>query len=287
MLSSGNDNGPFLGKRLRVLDSIASWCGALHGSMHLSDAVGAIVQAVDAEVGVLSRDSMSMDQARVVASFDGTRAVRGAETVKRAYARDVLGLYHNNARKGTSWLLSELQDDRNFKKTSDLSSWRLSRGIIDIVVVVLDATGVQHDFLELHFVKPLNREAKELLDSLFPTLVRAWARRKSGLVTQAQIDDRIIVARANAEARRIKPDEAILGISNPARLSRAEFRVCLLMSRGLSIKGVTDELGLSESTIRSHLRSIYSKTAVTGVAELVYRLVSNTADDRPASHRSI
>ncbi|WP_176440161.1 helix-turn-helix transcriptional regulator [Boseongicola aestuarii] len=207
--------------------------------------------------------------------------------MKRAYARDVLGLYHNNARKGTSWLLSELQDDRNFKKTSDLSSWRLSRGIIDIVVVVLDATGVQHDFLELHFVKPLNREAKELLDSLFPTLVRAWARRKSGLVTQAQIDDRIIVARANAEARRIKPDEAILGISNPARLSRAEFRVCLLMSRGLSIKGVTDELGLSESTIRSHLRSIYSKTAVTGVAELVYRLVSNTADDRPASHRSI
>ena len=109
---------------------------------------------------------------------------------------------------------------------------------------------------------------------MLPTLVRAWSGRKRGLVTQVQMDERIQRARANAEAQKIKPEEAILGVSNPANLSRAEFRVCLLLSRGLSVKGVTDELGLSEATVRSHLRSIYAKTDTSGLPELVYRLLS-------------
>ncbi len=64
-------------------------------------------------------------------------------------------------------------------------------------------------------------------------------------------------------------------MSNPANLSRAEFRVCLLLSHGLSVKGVTDELRLSEATVRSHLRSVYSKTETTGHAELLYRILSS------------
>ena len=55
--------------------------------------------------------------------------------------------------------------------------------------------------------------------------------------------------------------------------------MCILLARGLSVKGVTEELGLTESTVRSHLRSIYSKTEVSGLPELLYRILSSSGDD--------
>ena len=280
MANSTIDHGNFLGQDLRILDGIASWCGALHGSMSLSDAVEAVSKGILADIAVLSRDPRSEGKARVVAFFDAHRSDRDLDALRRAYAQDVLGVYYTQMQKGTSWFLSDHQDDPTFERSSALASWQLSRGVVDIVVVSLEASGLQNDFIEFHFSKVLNRSEKEQIEAMLPTLVRAWAGRKAGLVTQAHIDERILAARVNAKANRIKPDAAILGISNPARLSRAEFRVCLLLSRGLSIKGAMDELGVSEATIRSHLRSIYSKTHTSGLAELVYRLLSNGTDDQ-------
>ena len=81
------------------------------------------------------------------------------------------------------------------------------------------------------------------------------------------------------ERQKIKPEEAILGVSNPANLSRAEFRVCLLLSRGLSVKAVSEDLNLSENTIRSHLRAIYAKTETASLPELIYLIMSVTDDE--------
>jgi DNA-binding CsgD family transcriptional regulator len=64
----------------------------------------------------------------------------------------------------------------------------------------------------------------------------------------------------------------LLGMENPARLSRAEFRVCLLLGRGLPPEAVARELQLSQATVRSHLHKIYAKTGSTTLADLVQRL---------------
>ena len=271
-----------MGQDLRVLDGIAGWCGALHGSMPLGEALEALAQAISADIGILSRDARSDGKPRVVADYDTSKLDRHVDHTRRAFAPDVLGAYYGKMRRGTSWFLSDHQDDHGFENTSGLSSWRLSRGIVDVVVVGLESTALQQDYLEFHFANTLTRENKAELESLLPTLVRAWSGRKTGLVTQAQMDDRMVQARAAAAAGRVKPDAPLLGTSNPAKLSRAEFRVCLLLSRGLSIKGLTDELGLSEATVRSHLRSIYSKTGASGLAELVYRLLSSGSESQQA-----
>ena len=276
--SAGQSNG--LVQDLRVLDGIASWCGALHGSMPLDGALAALAQAISADIAILSRDARSDGKCRLVADYDTKAADRTFDQIRRAYAPDALGAYFGKLRRGAAWFLSDHQNETGFESTSGLSSWRLSRGIVDIVVVGLESTGLQHDYLEFHFANDLTRDDKEAIESLLPVLVRAWSGRKAGLVTQAQIDDRILEARAAAQANKIKPNAPLLGTSNPAQLSRSEFRVCLLLSRGLSTKGVTDELGLSEATIRSHLRSIYSKTNTSGLPELVYRLLSNSADEQ-------
>lgn len=270
--------GANLGRDLKVLDGIASWCGAVHGSMPLSEALGTIAQSLDSVAAAVTRDARGEGRGRLVAEYDARAADREATLIQRGFAEDILGEYYNRLQAGAVWFLSDHIDGESKPQSSGLAHWRLSRGIVDIAVVALETAGVQNDYLELHFSEPLTNGAKSEIETLMPTLVRAWSGRKTGLVTRAQMDERMIRARAAAAAGKIKASEPILGMSNPARLSRAEFRVCLLLSRGLSVKAVTEELGLSESTIRSHLRSIYSKTETSGLAELLYRILAASGE---------
>jgi DNA-binding NarL/FixJ family response regulator len=190
-----------------------------------------------------------------------------------------MGYLFTKARTSTIWFLSDHVEDSSWVTTQTLENWRAARNMREIVVVALEGNLQQQDYLEFHFTRDLAYSEKLELESLMPTLVRAWAGRKAGLVTQAQMDDRMIRARQAAAASKLKPDAPILGMSNPAKLTRAEFRVCVMLSRGLSVKALTDELGLSESTIRSHLRSIYSKTEVSGMQELMYRILSAAPEE--------
>ena len=277
--------GPVFGPELRLLDAIASWCGGLHGSMPLAHALKAISKGLDADAGLIARDIRNDGRCRLAAIYDSREEDVDAEHLRRSFSSDVLGQYYNKIRVSTVWYLSHNLTDVGWSQSDALKSWTRARGIGDIAVISLAATAAQNDYLELHFKKEIMKEVAQEVDSIIPTLIRSWAGRKTGLVTQAQIDDRILKARASAKASALQTDAQILGVDNPANLSRAEFRVCLLLSRGLSVKGVTDELSLSEATIRSHLRNIYAKTNTHGHAELIYRILSAKAE--PVQERSV
>ena len=272
----GPDGQPMMGPDLRILDGIASWCGGLHGSMPLEDALSALATALGVQAAAIGRHGRSDERCRIVAAFDARQDDSSIEQIRRCYAPDVLGRFYNKVKLSTLWFMADHLDDDEWDATQSLSNWCLQRAIGDIVVISLSANQQHHDYIELHFSKALTRSEQGEIANIVPTLVRSWAGRKTGLVTQSQMDDRFVRARARAAEQ--KPDAPILGTSNPAKLSRAEFRVCLLLSRGLSVKGVTDELGLSEATVRSHLRSIYSKTNTSGHADLLYRILSATPE---------
>jgi DNA-binding NarL/FixJ family response regulator len=178
-------------------------------------------------------------------------------------ARDVLGYFYDKARASTLWFLGDHVDDSQWEATHTLNNWRQSRDMSEIVVILLASNAQQSDYFE----------------TLLPTIVRSWAGRQTGLVSNTRMNDRVARARATVQAERFKWDTPILGMVNPAGLSRAEFRVCLLLSRGLSVKGVTDELGLTEATVRTHLRSIYAKTETSSLAELLYRILSSGTEE--------
>lgn len=265
-----------LGADLRVLDGIAGWCGGLHGSMPLTDALKSLATGLGAEAAALSRHLRTEERPRTVALFDAREGEDDLPQLRRALCRDVMGYLYEKARPSTVWFLSDLVDDAAWTGTEMLNNWRLTREMDEIVALPLSGNQQQHDYIEFHFAQPLARSERLEIEAMMPTVVRSWAGRKTGLVTQARMDDRMVAARSAAQAGKQKKwNEPILGMSNPARLSRAEFRVCLLLSRGLSVKGVTDELGLSEATVRTHLRSIYSKTETSGIAELLYRILSS------------
>ena len=268
-----------LGPQLRVLDGIASWCGGLHGAMPLAEALQALAGGFGAECAALSRHIKTEDRPRAVAISDLARDDVETPNLSRALARDVLGYFYDVARSSTIWFLSDHLDDAQWSSSQTLANWRATRDISEVVVIVLASNAQQSDYIEFHFTRPLERSEKLEFETLLPTIVRSWAGRQTGLVTQARMDVRVARARAAVAADRFKWDAPILGMSNPAKLSRAEFRVCLLLSRGLSVKGVTDELGLTEATVRTHLRSIYSKTETSSLAELLYRILSSGTEE--------
>jgi DNA-binding CsgD family transcriptional regulator len=126
----------------------------------------------------------------------------------------------------------------------------------------------RREHLEFHFLLPLDPGDEQTLGLLAPTIARTWTRRRNG-----DMGNRPNIKATNGHS--ILSGEPLLGPSNPARLSRAEFRVCLLLSRGLSIQGVCEELSLAETTVRSHLRNVYAKTGTDGLTQLLYRLLVN------------
>ena len=117
------------------------------------------------------------------------------------------------------------------------------------------------------------------LNDVLPAMARTWSSRKVGLITRSVINHRSDYAQHLDQSVR----RPILGVANPARLSSAEFRVCMLLSQGLSVAGVCSELSLAEATVRSHLRNIYAKSDSANLAELIFRLIGPETS-LPTSH---
>jgi DNA-binding CsgD family transcriptional regulator len=60
-------------------------------------------------------------------------------------------------------------------------------------------------------------------------------------------------------------------------LTPAEARLTNLLAGGASLKDASDQLGVRLSTVRSHLKSIFSKTGVTRQSELVRLFLTGPA----------
>lgn len=70
----------------------------------------------------------------------------------------------------------------------------------------------------------------------------------------------------------------ILSADNPARLSRAEYRVCLLLSYGKTVEKARQQLDVTMVTLRKHLKNIYAKIGTTCLDERLYRHLTLGAD---------
>ena len=269
---------------LKMLDGIAGWCGGLHGSMALVETLGALAGGCSASAAAIARHHRGEHLPRTVSIFDSKARAEDVPTLKRPLTRDAMGYMYRKAKPATVWFLTDLLDDAAWSGTQMLSNWQLSRAINEIVIISLG--GAQNrDFVEFHFEEHLKYSEKLEFEALTPTIVRSWAGRKKGLVAETLMGGRRSPAAVAAE-KSAKMMEPILSMANPAGLSRAEFRVCLMLSKGLSVKGVVEELGTSEATVRSHLRSIYQKTDAHGMAELLYMILAKDTQDTALQART-
>ena len=113
-------------------------------------------------------------------------------------------------------------------------------------------------------------------------LSEVFKGRRDGLVEKIIIDN----SRPTSNRRRDTERAALLSPENPCGLTRAEWRLCVLVANGLSRARVAKELGITENTIRSHLRNIYSKTELETFHELALHMTSE-AEQCHLSHLSV
>lgn len=247
---------------LGIIGAIATWCECLQGKDTLSEALRQLAEGVNAEAVALARSSRDSYGDSVSIVYDKLPQKASAPRLERSFARTMLGSYFVSAKPGSVWFKSMVDVDHD----PALLDFHARRRLTELAVVPIATSEKSLDFLEFHFATPLGPNGYAILNMVVSTLTRTWSNRKPGLFTDAML-------------RRKAPDKTgtaapILGCDNPARLSRAEFRVCLLLSRGLSKQRIVNELDISRSTLRTHLRSVYLKTGTNSHSELLYKLLS-------------
>ena len=256
--------------RSSAMHAIVSWCEALNGTMSLPNALTELVSGLGAEAGVIVRTQMNDQRPVRIALCDLAREAQ-VRPLQRTFADAYFGPLIHRARAATVWQARAHADD----STGDpsLGVWQAARRMKDFVVLILSSGPHTRDHVELHFRDFLSPDCEATIAVMLPDMVRVWASRRVGLITRTIINHRLGDQSAFRGGTRVQ----FLDSDNPLRLSRSEFRVCLLLSRGLLVPAVASELSLSEATIRTHLRSIYAKTDCSSLAELVFRLIDGRA----------
>ncbi len=140
--------------------------------------------------------------------------------------------------------------------------------IRDLALAAFESRRGNWDFLELQFATYISTNDRALIEFLTNALSKSWGARLPGIARKFQHRSRFTRARSKAEYR----STAILDVENPAGLSRSEYRICCLIQEGLAAKNIANQLNIQESTVRSHLHSIFSKTETSGQMELLHRL---------------
>ena len=251
---------------VQLIEAIAFWCECLQGKLALRQGLQMIAESLGADAVALTR--LGRECGTIGRSIIIDRRVRaGQEKLSRSYAASVLGKYVSQPKPATIWYSTMMDGDGD----PALAAFQRHRRFTEIAVIPLTVEEKAVDFLELHFADRLDADRVAKLNMALSTLCRTWTRRAPGLFTEN-------ILRSAQAAAPEHDGSVLLGMTNPARLSRAEYRVCVLLSRGLSTKAIQSELAISASTLRTHLRNAYAKTGTQRQVELTVRLLTS----RPA-----
>ncbi|WP_204115195.1 helix-turn-helix transcriptional regulator [Shimia biformata] len=250
-------------KDLAMIGAIARWCECIYSKTSLFDALNKVANGIGAEAVALSRVSRAHpDHAKVVA-FDMLGTSQTPTPLNKSFARTLLTLYFDSAKPGSTWFKSMSPDIED----PALETFQNRRKLKELVVIPLETTEKHFDFIELHFSDRLMSRQQAVLNYVAEVLANSWRKRDPGTFTESILQ--------NAPTTKdLNPTTPILSVENPARLSRAEYRVCLLLSHGKSVNRVQSELEICKSTVRSHLRNIYAKTETHDLGELLCKLVA-------------
>ena len=257
-------------QQARIVAAIATWCEALHGSASISSAFSDLCDGLGAEAGLLVRTRRTDGHQTRIAQHDPGAERSFGRPLRLSLADSVFGDTLDGARAGTIW------HETDAPEPSDpfLREFQTARGFHEFCVLVLASGPTEQDIIELHFRDPRSERVHAALAAVFPTVARTWATRQIGIVSRD-----VAQRRLDPPVRGSVVPAAILGPMNPARLSRSEYRICLCLSRGLSVRGAASELGITETTVRSHLRSVYAKTQTASQVELLFRLIGPRAPE--------
>ena len=251
-----------------MLGVTVAWTEAVQGRGDLDETTCALMHLFNADAVLLVRgDPKSRMFRRVLLNQrEGNALYRN--TVGEVLSGRILGNYLGSAQPGSVWRLSE---SRTYDDAPDHGA---ASGVPEAITIVVGRANGFLDCLELQFCRETGARTEDLVSHLAQVFSDTWSRRAMGVMQS------LILAAVPKEVGEAPRPVAmpIMDVSNPAGLSRSEFRICTLVGQGMAPKAIAQQLALRETTVRTHLSAIYSKTATAGIVDLVHRL--NAGDQR-------
>ena len=251
-----------------VLETVSLWTSATSGRTDLSEMLQLMCDRLGVDIAWISRINRLRPSAQCSTIKSESTALT-SETRRSgqiSVALPICGKYLQTAKPGSVWRgrIDTLPLDAATREA--LAAQHIAEGL----VIPLAQHSTALDFLEMGFRHPLDEHQLDQLVLLGPVLAQIWQKRNVGCFLTSVLR---LGRRDKAGPRRSKEDAAaarpVLSVENPYRLSRAEFRVCLLMSKGMTRVNLIHSLGITPSTLRTHLRNIYAKTDTHSEADLL------------------
>lgn len=261
--------------RTDTLLSFVKWC---QGRIDIQENLENLAACFGAEVVGISRWDPENGNLRLAGTTESPQSFI-QPSFSPGFAHVACGAYIDSIKPGSALFLSEALDNKAVFDAR-LEQWLFKRNIKEIAVICLGAEGQSRDVIELHFTTVSQKTLEHINNALAPTFAEVFAGRKQGLMLEA------LLRNANKGPRLVSSGRSadILSLSNPANLTRAEWKICALIANGLSRDGIAKELSVKPCTIRTHLRNIYSKCGYDRFHELALHLVSGNERAHLVSH---
>jgi DNA-binding CsgD family transcriptional regulator len=247
---------------------MAHWGECLHGDGSLRETLSAFSDLTLAPVVHLHRVNAETGAQRAIATLDRS-AADGARPLVKAHGTALAGKTLARAKPGTLWSMQELDRDAASGLDPRVLGWMEARGFRDAMMIPLSSAGEKTDVLEFYLTVPLDRPRRGGIETLAVAMATAWGRRPEGRIARVLRVAPAIQARLSQTKSAADP----LSQSNPLGLTAAELRICGMIRQGFQLAEAGRHLGIAESTLRTHLRSIFAKAGVAGQVGLVRLLL--------------
>jgi DNA-binding CsgD family transcriptional regulator len=256
---------PLSGTWVATLLEFVKWS---QGQQPLDPALEAIAKHLGASAVCFARRDRTKSGLRMIRIID-IEPHRSKPSLERSYALEMLGQELDQLKAGAAVLCSEVLADR---REPDAGLVRLvgAHGVREIGLICVGNRAGIRDVIEFHFCRAPRVSWATEAASIGLSLSEVYAGRPFGLV------EHYLISRSASHMRKRAEDQKplVLGVENPLGLTRAEWRLCMMIANGLSKSGAAREMGVSENTIRTHLRNVYAKTGHDTFHDLAMCLVS-------------
>lgn len=253
----------------KLMSFQSRWSQSLCGEGDFDDALDALAHFFGATTILLYRTGPD-GRRRTIAGRDPGAAL-GARPLTHPLGTALLPASPMAARRASVWMLSELDPAVRPRLDSRNRDWMAARDVVDAAVIPLDLRSGEIDLLEFYLRESVTPDQLAILEIIAESAADVWHRRRDGVI------ERRLASALSLEHRRSGHGAARphpMSPSNPCGLTAAETRICALIREGCTTAEITRQAGISEATVRSHLKNIYAKVQVTGKVGLVHALLS-------------
>lgn len=270
-IASFSATSDFPDRLLRAFALVIDWAAAASGLMHLDDVLIGMGRLVGGSHLSVYRISTKEYAPQLVAQVDRREGNPPAERITGALMQFVVNNFPDEIVPGKIVRLTTLKADPQFLGSPAFKEWNGRDDFANVSLMILGENAQTFDVLEIRYSKLPEIDVDIPTAVLGVAISDAWGLRSPGYVLG-------LISKFGAKHRKVPTtaESHILGPDNPYALSHSQLRVCQLLGAGQKAAGIAELMGISITTVRSHLRNIYIKTNTTGQFEVI-ALINRTA----------